>query len=162
MNRLLQHWVREQASRQPDAVAIVASEQTLSYGELEARTNQLARLLKAAGCKRGDRICFAIPKSSSAIVAIVGILKADCMHVPVDPASPAPRAARILASCDPRYVLGARAVADFLDDVFAVPTLRNSVGIGWIDDLVHDDTKFRPAFSCKDFQAYSREPLDFE
>jgi amino acid adenylation domain-containing protein len=162
MNRLLQHWVREQASRQPEAVAIVAPDGILRYGELEAHTNRLARLLKAAGCKKGDRICFAIPKSPAAIVAILGVLKADCMHVPVDTACPAQRAARILASSEPRCVLGTRAVANFLEDVFALTTLRDSACIGWMDDWVHDEARFRSAFSWKDLQAYSGEPLDFE
>ncbi len=53
MSRLLQHWIREQAERRPDAVALVISGCTVTYGELEARSNQLARLLKEAGCGRG-------------------------------------------------------------------------------------------------------------
>src|SRR5438552_6124618 len=129
MSRLLQHWIREQAARQPEAVAIIMSDQTVTYGELEARTNQLARLLKAVGCKKGDRICFAIPKSPAAIIAVVGILKADCMHVPLDTSSPA-RAARILASSEPHCILGTGSRADFLDDLFALEKMRNSVRIG--------------------------------
>ena len=66
----------------------------LTYGQLEEVTNRLARLLKAAGCRKGDRVCFAIPKSPEAIIAILGILKADCIHVPLDTASPARRASR--------------------------------------------------------------------
>ena len=162
MSRLLQHWIREQAARQPEAVAIIMSDQTVTYGELEARTNQLARLLKAAGCKKGDRICFAIPKSPAAIIAVLGILKADCMHVPVDTSSPAPRAEKILASSEPRFVLGSGLAADFLDDLFALEKIGNSIRLGWIDDLVRGDTRFNSAFSWQDLQAFSSEPLNYE
>src|SRR5437016_5249054 len=150
MSRLLQHWIREHAARQPETVAIVMSDQTVTYSELEARTNQLARLLKAAGCKKGDRICFAIPKSPAAIIAVLGILKADCMHVPIDTSSPAPRAAKILACSDPRYVLGTGSVANFLDDLFALQKIRNSTRIGWMDSSARRSTRFNPAFSWQD------------
>src|SRR5207249_9233502 len=68
-------------------------------------SNQLARTLKAAGCERGDRVCFLLPKSPLAIVSMLGILKADCIYIPVDPSSPAPRVAKIeigRASCRER------------------------------------------------------------
>ena len=79
MSHLLQHWVTEQATRRPDAGALVFQERRVSYGELEARSNRLARLLKDAGCARGDRVCLLSPKSPETIVAILAALKADAM-----------------------------------------------------------------------------------
>src|SRR5438128_3947221 len=146
MSRLLQHWTREQAERRPDAVALVISGYTVTYGELEARSNQLARLLKAAGCRRGDRVCFAIPKSPAAIIAILGILKADCMHVPLDTASPAPRASKIIACSDPRFILGVESLANFVDELFAFENAHQSIRIGWMDSLPCSGKTFTPAF----------------
>ena len=88
---LLQHRVTEQAGRRPDAGALVFKHRRLSYGELEQESNRLARTLKAAGVARGDRVCLLCPKSPEAIVAILAVLKADAIYVPLDPASPAPR-----------------------------------------------------------------------
>src|SRR5262249_48697735 len=80
MRSLLQHWVTEHAERRPDAVAIVMNGERVTYGQLEESSNRLARLLKAAGCGKGDRVCFLIPKSPAAYVSMLGILKADCVH----------------------------------------------------------------------------------
>jgi len=162
MSRLLQHWIREQAERRPDAVALVALGDTVTYGELEARSNQLARLLRGAGCRRGDRVCFAIPKSPAAIIAILAILKADCIHVPLDTASPAPRASKIVARGDPRFILGVGAAQNFVAELFAVDKAHQAIRIGWLDRLPSPPTTFAAVFSWEDLQAYSTEPLDYE
>src|SRR6266581_4221300 len=88
---LLQHRVTEQAGRRPDAGALVFKDRRLSYADLEQESNRLARTLKAAGVARGDRVCLLCPKSPAAIIAILAVLKADAIYVPLDPASPAPR-----------------------------------------------------------------------
>src|SRR5439155_11743127 len=98
VSRLLQDWVTEQASRRPDAVALAFQERRLMYGELEAHSNRLARLLKDAACARGDRVCLLSPKSPETIVAILAALKADARYVPPDPASSVARAAQIIAA----------------------------------------------------------------
>src|SRR5438552_1409937 len=71
----------EQTERRPDATALVMGGDSLTYGQLDALSNQLARTLKAAGCERGDRVCFLLPKSPLAIVSMLGILKAGCGRV---------------------------------------------------------------------------------
>jgi len=43
------------------------------YGQLEARSNQLAGLLRDTGCKKGDRVCLLMPKSPTALVGLLGI-----------------------------------------------------------------------------------------
>ena len=53
---LLQHYVTAHADRRPDATAIVAEHDRVSYGTLERRSNQIARLLRELGCLRGDRV----------------------------------------------------------------------------------------------------------
>ena len=55
---LLQHYVTAHADRRPDATAIVAEHDRVSYGTLERRSNQIARLLRELGCLRGDRVCL--------------------------------------------------------------------------------------------------------
>jgi acyl-CoA synthetase (AMP-forming)/AMP-acid ligase II len=126
MRSLLQHWVTEQAERRPDATALVMNEERVTHSQLEESSNRLARLLKEAGCKKGDRVCFLIPKSPAAYISLLGILKADCIHIPLDTSSPAAKLAKIVESCEPRFILGAGSVAKLLDELMSEERLRSS------------------------------------
>ena len=63
MTQVLHEWVSRQADVRPDAAAVVAPGECLTYGQLDAMSNQLARALKDAGCKKGDRVCLLMPGS---------------------------------------------------------------------------------------------------
>ena len=162
MRSLLQHWVTEQAERRPDALALVMNEERINYGQLEESSNRLARLLKEAGCKKGDRVCFLIPKSPAAYISMLGILKADCVHVPLDTSSPAPRLARIVESCEPRFILGAGPVANLLGELMSDDRFRSSVSIGWMGADAAAGRNFEVRFSWGDLESYSRAPLDYQ
>jgi len=82
--RRLQDSVTRQAGSRSDAPAIVAGRERITYGELETESNRLARALGDAGCRPGDRVALLMPKSPMAIMAILGIYKADCVFVPLD------------------------------------------------------------------------------
>jgi amino acid adenylation domain-containing protein len=153
MNRLLQSWVTQHADSRPDATAIISGTDSLSYGQLERSSNQLAHLLQEAGCKKGDRICILMPKSPAAILSMIGILKAGCMHVPIDASSPAARIRQILESCENRWVLAAGSVAPLLDELLADDELRARISVGWLDAQVPAGKHFQPAFSRADLDA---------
>jgi amino acid adenylation domain-containing protein len=161
MTDLLQNSISIQAQRRPHAVALVLQGRTLTYGQLDEITNRLARLLKASGCRKGDRVCFAIPKSPEAIIAILGILKADCIHVPIDTASPTPRVAKVVRSSEPRYILGAGTTLNLMEDLFSQDEFRDSIGVGWME-AAPDCRNFVPRFVGKDISSYSGEPLLYE
>src|SRR5499426_4629410 len=167
MRSLLQHWVTEHAERRPEAVAIVMNEQRINYGQLEESSNRLARLLKEAGCKKGERVCFLIPKSPAAYISMLGILKADCVHVPLDTSSPAPRLTRIVESCEPRFILGSGPVANLLDDLMSDDRFHSSVSIGqvsvgWMGADAAAGRNFEVRFSRGDLESYSAAPLDYQ
>ena len=105
MSGLLQDLVARHAARQPEATAVVHEKNRVSYGELEAGSNRLARRLREAGVRPGDRVCFLAPKSPLPLIWMLGILKAGAIHVPLDPASPAARLQKIIDACEPRLVL---------------------------------------------------------
>jgi amino acid adenylation domain-containing protein len=157
--RLLQDWVSEQAERRPDSVAVVLRDQTMTYGELDQRSNRLARSLKAAGCQRGDRVAFAIPKSPTALVAVIGILKADCIHVPIDTASPAARVARILQSSDPRCVLAVAATEKLINELAALNLDPQLPGVGWMDDVAADCDRITSIFHRADLDSCASAPV---
>jgi amino acid adenylation domain-containing protein len=153
MNRLLQTWVTQQAETRPDATAIVMGSDALTFGQLETASNRLAHVLLEAGCQRGDRVCIVMPKSPSAIVSMIGILKAGCMHVPIDAATPASRIRHIFDSCENRWVLGAGPVSPLLDELLADEQLHARTSVGWLDPLAPSGTNFAPAFSRADLDA---------
>ena len=132
MSRLLQQLVSAQADRRPDAGALVFKRERLTYGELERASNRLAHLLKAAGCARGDRVCLLTPKSPAAIIAILGVLKADAVYVPLDPGSPVPRLEKMIASCDNRWILASGAVGPTVEALFALPGFGATHAVGWV------------------------------
>jgi amino acid adenylation domain-containing protein len=160
MTQLLQNWISQKAQQRPEAVAVVMQDQVLTYGQLEQSTNRLARLLKEAGCQRGDRVCFAVPKSPAAIIAITGILKADCIHVPIDTTSPALRVAKIIRSSDPRYILGVESSSSLLEELFEQGEVRDSVGVGWMETAGGEHRNFSTKFQWADIDGYSAEPLE--
>jgi len=162
MDSLLQQLVTGQAERRPEQTAIVYRQERLSYGELEENSNRLAHLLKEAGCKRGDRVGFLIPKTPAAIIAILGILKADCVYVPLDTSSPAPRLEKIIDACAPRFVVAGGAVTPLLDELMADKSRRGGTAIGWMGEGRVEGNNFRARFSREDLGSYSSEPLDYQ
>jgi amino acid adenylation domain-containing protein len=150
---LLQHWVTAQAGRRPDAGALVFKGERLTYEALELGSNRLAHLLKDAGCARGDRVCLLTPKSPAAIVAILGVLKADAVYVPLDPGSPVPRLEKMIASSDNRWILASGAVGPTLQGLFAEPGFAETHSIGWLgaDDSPAD---IAAQFSLADLTGY--------
>jgi amino acid adenylation domain-containing protein len=162
MVSLLQQLVTGQAARRPEQTAIVYRQERLSYGELEETSNRLAHLLKEAGCKRGDRVGFLIPKTPAAIITILGILKADCVYVPLDTSSPAPRLEKIIDACAPRFVVAGGAVTPLLDELMADKSRRDGTAIGWMGEGRIEGNNFRARFSREDLGGYSSEPLDYQ
>ncbi len=94
-----------QAADTPDAVAVVYAGQRLSYGELNARANRLARHLSGLGVGPETRVGLYVERSAEAIVGILGILKAGGVYVPLNLGQPGERLAEILTDCDASVLL---------------------------------------------------------
>ena len=161
MTSLLQQWVTEQAERRPDATAVVMHGARLTYAELEASSNQLACTLKAAGCEQGDRVGLLLPKSPLAIVSMVGILKADCIYVPLDPSSPTPRVRKIVESAEPRVILADARAALRLRELLSDPRLRRAIAVGWMERERAGGEAFEPTFSLEDVVRAPSDPMDY-
>ncbi|MDP9897429.1 amino acid adenylation domain-containing protein [Variovorax boronicumulans] len=89
--------IERQAAQQPDAVALVFGDETLSYGELNARANRLAHHLIALGVKPETKVGIAVERSIEMMVGLLGILKAGGAYVPLDPEYPVDRLAYMVA-----------------------------------------------------------------
>ena len=92
----------EVARTRPDAVAVSCGDEALSYGELEARSNQLARYLRRRGVGLETRVGICVERSLELVVGLLGIVKAGGAYVPLDPEYPA-GAAGASWSGTPRY-----------------------------------------------------------
>lgn len=90
-SQCLHHLVEQQAAQIPEAIALAFEEQLVSYQQLNARANQVARLLVEKGAKTGDLIGIMMDRSIDLVVSLVGIHKAGCAYVPLDPLYPADR-----------------------------------------------------------------------
>ncbi|UFH28619.1 non-ribosomal peptide synthase/polyketide synthase [Pseudomonas sp. CIP-10] len=88
--------IAEQARRQPQAVALLIGDQQLSYGQLEARANQLAHRLRALGVGPDVLVGIALERSLDMVVGLLGILKAGGAFLPLDPQYPAERLAYMM------------------------------------------------------------------
>ena len=156
MSALLQDWVLRQALERPQATAIVAAQERVTYRALEEASNRLARTLLEAGVRKGDRVCFLMPKSPAALIVMLGVLKTGAMHVPLDPNSPATRLRRIVSSAEPSLIIGAGQVAPRLDEVLAG---ERDVAVGWMDAAAPHAEEFRPCFTRTDVDAASAAPV---
>jgi amino acid adenylation domain-containing protein len=85
-----------QAERTPTAVAVVANDRQLTYAELNARANQLARFLRRFGIGPDSLVGLCVDRSIDMVVGILGTLKAGAGYVPMDPTYPADRLAFML------------------------------------------------------------------
>lgn len=105
MAYILQQLLEVSASRFPQNLAVWARERSLTYRELEERSNQLAHLLQQRGVGKGDRVGIYFPKCVESIIAMLGVLKAGGVYVPLDPQAPPERIGYIIGNCQIRVLI---------------------------------------------------------
>ncbi len=96
-DKCLHQLFEEQVRRTPEAVAVEFEGQSLTYGELNARANQLARYLRTQGVGPEMLVGVYTERSLEMVVSLFGILKAGGAYVPIDPEYPAERVSYMLA-----------------------------------------------------------------
>ena len=159
MSGLLQDLITDRALARPEALAVLSEGAPLSYGELDAGSNRLARMLRDLGCRRGDRVVLLMPKMPAAIMSLLGVLKADAVYVPLDPAGPAPRLARMLEVCGPHCILAAGPIAPLLREALARATLARRPLLGWLDTEAPWDADPPAAFTAVDLHGLPATPI---
>ncbi|MCS7475598.1 non-ribosomal peptide synthase/polyketide synthase [Umezawaea endophytica] len=87
----------EQARRTPDAPAVLADDGVLTYAELDARANHLARRLLDLGVRAEDPVGLLVERSVGLVVAELAVAKAGAAYMPLDGRAPAERLRRVLA-----------------------------------------------------------------
>ena len=102
------------AARTPDTVAVSCDGESLTYGELNARANRLARHLRALGVSADTLVSVCLPRSLNLPVALLGILKAGGAYVPLDPNYPAARLEFMLADTNAAVLVTERSLVGLL------------------------------------------------
>ncbi|WP_158447897.1 non-ribosomal peptide synthetase [Aquimarina longa] len=110
----------DQVIHTPHAIATVFEDVTMTYAELDTRSNQLAAYLIEQGVKTGDLVGICLDRSLEMIIGIMGILKSGSAYVPIDPESPKDRI---------HYIIEDSAISVFVTDQ------KQSLSIGDKDDI---------------------------
>src|SRR5712692_578359 len=105
----------DQARARPDAIATVHGSRQLTYGELDARANQVARALLARGLTREGVVGVVTERNLDWMTAVLAIFKAGGAYLPIEPHSPADRIARTLSRAGCRLVLTERGSTAMLE-----------------------------------------------
>ncbi|MBX9398208.1 amino acid adenylation domain-containing protein [Streptomyces sp. TRM72054] len=103
-----------QAARTPDATALVFGAQTVTYAELDARCNRMARLLIARGAGPEQVVALGLPRSIDMVVALFAVLRTGAAYLPLELDHPAERLSLMLADARPLLLLSTKAVSGTL------------------------------------------------
>ncbi|MFF9352045.1 amino acid adenylation domain-containing protein [Streptomyces sp. NPDC014734] len=101
-------------SSRPQDVAMADGDSTLTYGELDARANQFAHLLRARGVRAEDPVAVCLERGPETVVALLGVMKAGGCYVPVDPEYPEERIGCLLADSGAGLLVTRSALAERL------------------------------------------------
>ena len=114
---------RRAVAATPGGPAVAAGSAVLSYAELDAASDRLARHLVAHGTRAGSVVAVALERSPLLITALLAVVKAGAAYLPLDAGYPAERIAAMLADAAPVLVLTDQAMAGRLPRTGEVPVL---------------------------------------
>lgn len=104
-DKVIHELLEEQVERTPEAEAVVYDGQSLTYAELNAKANQLARYLRERGVAPDRLVALYVERGAEMLVGLLGILKAGGAYVPLNTTDPRERLEHLLADAAPRVLL---------------------------------------------------------
>lgn len=97
---------------EPDRVALVSDEQSLTYGRLDALAGQLAGVLARAGAGPETAVAVRLDRGAPTLIALLAVLKSGGVYVPISPDFPEHRSRLMAEQCGARVLVTAREVRD--------------------------------------------------
>ncbi|WP_280251094.1 non-ribosomal peptide synthetase [Nocardia abscessus] len=137
--RLLAELLATGVTLNPDGTAVVSDEQVVSYAELDARSNRVARELIDWGVGPGDQVALAMARSVEFVIGIWAVAKTGAAFLPVDPRNPAERVGHMVADSQVRVAVTVAASRELVP-----ATVRR---------LVLDDPETRAAIAARSSDA---------
>jgi amino acid adenylation domain-containing protein len=122
---------RAQVHRAPDAIAVAAVARTLTYAELDAQSDRLARSLVARGIGPEQRVAILMERSPATVVAALAVLKAGGAYLPLHRSEPPERLRWLVQEAQARLLL--------TDGAFAVQAGQSGIPIRLVDDAADND-----------------------
>jgi amino acid adenylation domain-containing protein/FkbH-like protein/thioester reductase-like protein len=113
-DKLIQELFEGWAARTPDQAAVISSDRTLTFAQLNAEANQLARHLLGKGVGPDQLVALCAERSVEMVIGMLGILKAGGAYLPIDPDHPRERIAVIIDDAKPRVVLSQKGLRSIL------------------------------------------------
>ncbi|HEY0367096.1 MAG TPA: amino acid adenylation domain-containing protein, partial [Pyrinomonadaceae bacterium] len=117
----------------PNAVALTAGDERLTYAALNARANKLAHHLIGLGVGYEDRVGLLIDRSADMVVALLGVLKAGGCYVPLDPQFPAERLSFMMGDAGLKVLLTTRRLAE------SFSASLDSLSLVYLDEWSQDE-----------------------
>ncbi|MBV7257115.1 acyl-CoA ligase (AMP-forming), exosortase A system-associated [Pacificimonas sp. WHA3] len=114
-----------------EAEALVTKARTLTYGALEAEIAAVSTALASRGLRPGDRACVWAPKTCETVIALMAIMRAGAIAVPINPALKAAQAEHIIADSGATFLLGNRARLSSVEVAAGVPPLTLAFEDHW-------------------------------
>ena len=102
---LVHEMFEKQAERTPHNTAVIFGGKSLTYGQLDKKTNQLARALREKGVKRDSIVAIIAERSFEMIIGIMSVLKAGGAYLPIDPGYPGERIKYMLMDSEAHILL---------------------------------------------------------
>ncbi|MFS8202197.1 amino acid adenylation domain-containing protein [Streptomyces sp. CWNU-52B] len=136
-----------QAARTPSATAVVYEDETLTYEQLDARAEEMARRIRRRGAGPGTVVAVAVPRSAHLMAALLGVLKSGAAYLPVDVDYPADRVAHMLTDSGATTVVTTSGAAHRLPEV---PGLSHLL----VDDPAEEQPEAGGASAGPDDPAY--------
>ncbi|ARU62661.1 hypothetical protein CBW65_18035 [Tumebacillus avium] len=120
----------EQASRTPNAEAVISGDVRLTYQELNERANRLAHYLQAQGVTADTLVAVCIDRTEQMVIASLAVLKAGGAYVPIDPANPQDRIAAMIGIANPLLVLTDEKLSGLQSELDVLPTTNPTCQAG--------------------------------
>jgi len=132
----------EQAQNNPDRIALIFEGKQLTYSELNAKVNQLARILKEKGVERNSIVGIMEERSPEMMISIMGVLKAGGAYLPIDPTYPRERIQYMLNDSGTKLLLSQVRFSEMVSE-FQVETIftdEEQLYLGDTSNPIHTNT----------------------
>lgn len=133
MDRCIHDFFLDQVAAGPDRPAVVFGEMTISYGELDQLTHDLAIYLQSLGIKPDSIVALCTERSTEMMTGIMGIVRAGGAYMPIDPEYPDDRVSYMLADSETSVVLTQAKFKDRMRSLVGPGTTIISMDDGWPD-----------------------------